>query len=199
MRLNLKIPQKELTKDDQRTLKIRRASAERWKPKLQRPFPARREIKEAYNLKLMRHYPNQLDSTEPNFVKPHIDRSPRVDELLRQFPIPVATSISASAQTDNTNVYATPVLPTQAEIDELEKQRMLLKANRIITRSEYAQRLAWKNFSSRERNRIDRGREAMLHSGLCENDLEKESAGQHNQLPEWRKRHTGRFAREQRH
>ncbi|CAO2647980.1 Nn.00g089020.m01.CDS01 [Neocucurbitaria sp. VM-36] len=196
-RLTVQIPQRELTQEDQRTLKIRRAAAERWQDKLQRPFPARKEITQAYNLKLLRHYPNPLAPAAPNFVKPHIDKSPRVDRLRNQFPL-LSTLATASAKSSTTTLQASPIHSTPANIEESEKHKTLLKANKIITRSEYAQRLAWRSFSSREEDRIDRGREAMMESGLWEDDLGKESQGQRNQLPEWKKPNTGRFAEEQR-
>lgn len=75
---------------------------------------------------------------------------------------------------------------------------MRLRVNKDITRSERVQRLAWKSFSATERDRVDRGREAMMESGLVVEDLVKESRGAKNGLPEWKKCTTGRFAKEKR-
>lgn len=71
-----------------------------------------------------------------------------------------------------------------------------LRANMSITKSEYAQRLAFQCFSVPEPGRIDRGREAMMVSGLREVDLTKEALDMQNKLPEWRKKRTGKFAGE---
>lgn len=194
MCLRLIIPQKELTKNEQRMLKIRRASAKRWRSKLQRPFPIKREIKEAYTFKLMRHYPNQLVAPLPNFVKPTIEKSLRVDRLLKRFPV-LSTSFMAMKPMLEVDCYGSSKPPTSADPDNFEKDTRNLRANKGITKSEYAQWLAWKNFSSREPDRVDRGREAMMESGLEEDNLVKEETHQQNQLPEWRKLKTGKFAK----
>lgn len=68
--------------------------------------------------------------------------------------------------------------------------------NKAITRTEEAQRLAWKCFATPEVGRIDRGREAMMESGLELADMANEEYGEANDLPEWRKKYTGRFAKE---
>jgi hypothetical protein len=195
MSLRLTIPQPELNKEDQRKFAIRRVAAERWKSKLQRPFPLGREIREAYKLKLMRHYTNPSTPSMPDFIKPRIDHSPRVTGLLKQFPL---------LNTSNTGprgpaLGAAPALPpTTVQILKTEQDYMQLTANKSITRSEDAQRLAWKNFSATESDRIDRGREAMMESGLVVDDLVKEDRGLKNGLPEWKKLHTGKFAAETR-
>jgi hypothetical protein len=75
---------------------------------------------------------------------------------------------------------------------------MRLRANKDITRSEQAHRLAWESFSATERDRIDREREAMMESGLIVEELIKEARGVKNELPEWKKYTTGRFAKEKR-
>ncbi|KAF2133410.1 hypothetical protein P153DRAFT_308205 [Dothidotthia symphoricarpi CBS 119687] len=174
MPLKITIPQKELTPKEERKLNTRVAAAARWVPKLTRPFPARSETTKAYPLKLMRHYSGRVTSTEPNFVKPRIDRSSRVEKLLHGFP---TLSMSTTGQrVGHTDFEA-------------------LRANKRITKSEKGRQLAWKNFASREIGREDRGREAMLQSGLFTDDLVRESNGQQNQLPEWRKLRTGKFAR----
>lgn len=192
--LKLTIPLKELTKEEQRTLKLRRASAERWKPKLQRPFPSRKEITEAYSLKLLRHYTNEDAPPVPNFVAPRIDKSPRVEGLLKQFPV-LSTSSTQSESIGDAQDRAIPS-PDVSETDDFEKHKLQLQANKTITKSEYAQRLAWQNFSKPESDRVDRGRNAMVQSALWDHDLDKESAGLSNELPEWRKTRTGKFAKE---
>jgi hypothetical protein len=193
--LRLMIPKNAPSKQEQRTLAIRRASAQRWQTKLQRPFPLQSEIKQAYNLKLMRHYPNTLTTIEPNFVKPRIDTSARVDRLLRRFPLPTIRAVNQNDQLNAVHpVYYYKALSFLAhDVREAELSNITLQTNRAITASEYAQRLAWKNFSTQERNRIDRGREAMLQSGLHTDDLDLEVLGRANKLPEWRKEYTSRF------
>jgi hypothetical protein len=193
--LSLMIPQNQPSRQEQRTLAIRRASAQRWQPKLQRPFPLQSEIKQAYTLKLMRHYPNALTTVEPNFVKPRIDTSARVDRLLRRFPLPTIRAINRKDQLDAVHpvCYYKALSVLAHEVREAELSNISLQNNRAITASEYVQQLAWKNFSTQERNRIDRGREAMLQSGLHTDDLDLEVLGRANKLPEWRKEYTSRF------
>lgn len=179
-RLRLTIPKPELTKEDHRKLAIRKTAAERWKSKLQRPPPKSGEITAAYNLKLLRHYTRHSTTPAPNFIKPQIDTSPRVRRLLKQFPLLSAASI---VNTSN---------PTQEAVS-------ILQLNKRITKSETAQRLAWEAFSATEKDRVDRGREAMMESGLVVSELYKEMEGAANELPEWKKLNTSRFAEEQRY
>lgn len=194
MSLRVTIPEPVVTKEDQRTLAIRRAAAQRWIPKLQNPFPKRGEIGEAYKLKLMRHYTSPTTSSEPNFIKPHIDVSPRVDGLRQKFPR-VLTSIPKLRLLVPDSMHLAPPRATQ---DRKLEDNMQLKMNKNITKSEAAQRLAWQSFSATEKDRIDRGREAMMESGLITDDLISERRGTRNGLPEWRKKNTGTFAREKR-
>jgi hypothetical protein len=195
MSLKLTIPQSQLTKGDQRTLANREAAAKRWIPKLQRPFPKRKEITEAYNLKLLRHYPGPASATyvEPNFTKPHIDVSPRVEELLRRFPI-----VDTSGSNDNATIpsYASIANTTSSQIIFTGKDNVGVRENKATTSLERSRRLAWQCFSSTERDRIDHEREAMMLSGLADDDLVREYRGLQNRLPEWRKDRTGRFATE---
>lgn len=72
---------------------------------------------------------------------------------------------------------------------------MGLQANKRITGSEEAQRLAWLAFSLPEQGRTDRGCETMMQSGLVTDDLRLEAAGKRNALPEWKKHCTGRFTK----
>lgn len=177
--LKLTIPQTHPTRSQQRNLTRRRADAQRWKPKLQRPYPGRGEIKAAYPLKLMRHYPNPNTVPEPDFVKPRIENSPRVNRLLEKFPL-VNTTI--------------PIIHQPMSPRALRKEAdSALHSNRNATRSDAAQRLAWLAFSLPEEGRVDRGREAMMQSGLVTDDLDQEAKGERNGLPEWKKYATGRF------
>jgi len=194
MSLRVTIPEPVVTKEDHRTLAIRRAAAQRWVSKLQGPFPKRKEIGEAYKLKLMRHYTSPTTSSEPNFIKPRIDVSPRVDRLRQQFPR-VLTSIPKLRLLVPGSMHFAPPRATQ---DRKHEDNMQLKMNKTITKSEAAQRLAWQSFSATEKDRIDRGREAMMESGLITDDLISERCGTRNGLPEWRKKITGKFAREKR-
>jgi hypothetical protein len=195
MSLRLIIPHPVLTKEDHRTLAIRRAAAERWKPKLQKPFPKHKEVSEAYNLKLMRHYASPTASPESNFVRPHIEVSPRVVRLRAQFP----RSCTSNQDLQVPATRFTPTAPPMTVRDvRTMDDHMRLRVNKDITRSEQAQRLAWESFSATERDRIDRDREAMMESGLVMEDLIKEARGVKNGLPEWKKCKTGRFAKENR-
>jgi hypothetical protein len=193
IRLKLEIPQLEISKEEQRNLKRRKAAADRWIAKLQKPFPKNKEIKDAYKYKLIRHYTDPLIPAISDFVKPRIDRSPRVETLLKCYPFledsPEASRPSTmDPETENSEEA---MLVDWAEIIT---QEGALRENMRITSSTSAQKLAWEAFSSRERDRIDRGREAMMQSGLWSDDLLKENFGVANELPEWRKTRTGRFA-----
>jgi hypothetical protein len=182
--LRITIPRQEPTLDERRKLAIRRAAAKRWEEKLERPFPKGKEIRDAYELKLMRHYKRAPGTSEPNFTKPTIDVSPRVVGLLQSFP-KMVTSPSDLQNQDSSIV---------AEAQLVESAR--LKANQDITKSESARQLAWQSFSSTETDRVNREREAMMESGLIVDDLIKESHGYKNGLPEWKKWRTGKFVAE---
>ncbi|EAT84384.2 hypothetical protein SNOG_08108 [Parastagonospora nodorum SN15] len=107
---------------------------------------------------------------------------------------------SKNLEADNDEVPGPMVCapPKATQGRKSEENNMQLKMNKNITKSEAAQRLAWKSFSATERDRIDRGREAMMESGLIVDDLNSEQRGTKNGLPEWRKKNTGKFAREKR-
>lgn len=201
MALKLVIPQKQPTREQQRRLNRRRANAERWKPKLQRPYPRLGEIRTAYPLKLMRHYSKPNTFSQPNFAKPRIDTSARVFRLLGQFPLIDTSRAGAAAYEEPSPSPVSPVdqaIPLSTLRENFEEARSAhvgLQANKHITGSEEAQRLAWLAFSLPEKDRIDRGREAMMQSGLMTDDLNLEAAGKRNQLPEWKKYCTGRFAK----
>lgn len=185
MRLSLSIPQPELSRAEQNVLERRRAAANRWKPKLQRAPPKTKEVSDAYPLKLMRHYPAPSVFREPDFIKPRIHRSNRVDRLIQRFPLSTASNVGSTATSQGPIMVVPKTLQLQANIQ--------------VTKSEQAQRLAWSCFSATEEDRIDRGREAMIVSGLDWDELLKEHNGRPNQLPEWRKGTTGRFAKSQGH
>lgn len=189
--LSVVIPQPVLTKDDHRNIKFRQAAALRWKPRLRKPFPKRREITEAYNLKLMRHYKRSNKLPEPNFIKPRIDTSPRVMKLLRQFPA-AGLPIMGRQRLEAGNPPGT--YATTAQISQLEQDAGNLQMNKRITSSEYGRQLAWQSFSATERDRIDNGRRALIESGLVAEDLIKERQGVKNGLPEWKKQFTGKYA-----
>lgn len=190
--LRVRIPQPMLTKEDHRNIKIRQAAARRWVPKLRKPFPKQGEITEAYNLKLMRHYTPSTTKPEPNVVKPRIDTSPRVMNLLRQFPVLNPASNGQTLEAGNpVGTYT-----TNAQTAQLRQDANNLQINKMILRSENARRLAWQSFSATEKDRRDNGRRALMESGLATDDLIKEKRGIKNGLPEWKKRYTGRYAAE---
>jgi hypothetical protein len=128
---------------------------------------------------------------EPNFIKPRIDVSPRVNKLLARFP---KMNTSRMGRVPPAPGFAALEDPTLAQDFQRRKEFAQLRTNKNITRSEEAQRLAWKSFSATERDRVDRGREAMMESGLVMDDLLKEDQGERNALPEWRKPRTGKYA-----
>ena len=191
MDLKVVIPERQISPEEQRRIKLRVAAARRWIPKLQKPFPSKKEIKDAYQYKLMRHYTD--GQAQVPVVRPHIDTSPRVDVLRRRFPLLKPTSVTPSS---SASIYRTGRSKGRKVMDSdvLVRDQMLLQQNKAITQSPLAQKLAWEAFSSREADRIDRGREALICSGLWDNDLEKEAQGLANNLPEWRKARTGQFA-----
>ncbi|KAH8732566.1 hypothetical protein GQ44DRAFT_602310 [Phaeosphaeriaceae sp. PMI808] len=193
MSLKLTIPQKELSANERRALAIRKYAAERWIPKLQRDFPQAKEMKDAYNMKLMRHYPDPSSSSVPNFIKPRIDTSPRVLDLLKRFPYPL---VAPDGSKPPARGFPPLKMPTAMEVLKAEEDYANLRRNKKITASDEAQHLAWENFASPERGRKDRGREAMVESGLEYEELVKENQGLENKLPEWKKRFTGKYAQE---
>jgi hypothetical protein len=150
----------------------------------------------------MRHYPSLSAQSELNFVKPKVDHSPRVSRLLKQFPFIDTTQSTSSKRAElplNLIMPLDKAQPLSSRADDLVKAQQAhveLQANIDITKTEHARRLAWQSFSQTEHDRIDRGREAMMQSGLFTDDLVLENDGRRNRLPEWRKTNTGRFARE---
>jgi hypothetical protein len=92
-------------------------------------------------------------------------------------------------------VRAKPFPERKAEHDEQMRRAELIKPNQNITDSEFAKEFAWEAFSKREKDRVDRGRQAMMVSGLDMQDLVKAMNREENGLPEWRKVKTGSFAR----
>ncbi|KAL6152511.1 hypothetical protein ACJQWK_04513 [Exserohilum turcicum] len=190
MRLTLQIPKSKVSKEEQRTLKVRKAAAERWAPKLQNPFPNHREIKEAYPCKLLRHYTGEAPA---EVIRPQINKSARVDNLLKQFPV---LSTSSAGFPNNIQDMAEPEYQNLAQdiAEEDDLQKRWLHYNMSVTHSEAAQKLAWQAFSTSERGRVGRGREAMVISGLDLEDLHLEKQRLPNFLPDWCKAKTGRYA-----
>ncbi|KAG9192931.1 hypothetical protein G6011_11665 [Alternaria panax] len=187
-RLKLQISQNPVSKKEEQTLKTRKAAAERWEPKLKRPFPKKREIQDSYSMKLMRHYPTNEPTPLEDLpvVRPHIPRSARVDKLLASLPLVPECTWSAES--------TGPLRRRRQTVrDELANQS--LNINKSITGSDLAVRMAWHCFSSNENDRIDRGRQAMMVSGLVDADLSKEDKGVPNKLPEWKKTNTGKYGR----
>ena len=150
----------------------------------------------------MRHYHGASAQVDSNFVKPKIDKSTRVSRLLERFPlINTARSVQSKGAHHLPSVVTTleqaqPLSSRCGELTATREAHVELQKNLWITRTEHAQRLAWQSFSRTEQDRIDRGREAMVQSGLFTDDLKMEATGQWNRLPEWKKPKTGRFARE---
>jgi hypothetical protein len=200
MALKLTIPQEQLTRDDLAKLNRHKSDAQRWKPKLQRPYPKNTEIKRAYPLKLLRHYPDYTTPPEPNFVRPKIDNSPRVTRLLQQFPLletkkhPLTTTYPTPSPITPVS-HAIPLSTLKEDLEHAEQANVELQWNKSITSTDQAQQLAWLAFSLPEQDRVDRGREAMIHSGLDVGDLQLEMQGWPNELPEWKKPRTGKFCK----
>jgi hypothetical protein len=200
--LSLEVPQKEIPKEEDKTPKTRVIAAERREPKLKRPFPKKRQIKDSNKMKLMRHDttndPTPLSKLpiirppiirppiiRPPIIRPPIARSARVNKLLESLSVPDPTK-----NADGTKRIR---LATQTRRDE--RQNEMLKQNKSITESDYAVRLAWSCFSSNEKSRVGRERMGMIISSLEWDDLANEKKGVPNNLPEWRKTNTGRFAK----
>ncbi|RYN57731.1 hypothetical protein AA0118_g7614 [Alternaria tenuissima] len=186
--LSLEVPGKEISKEEDKTPKTRAATAERREPKLKRPFPKKREeIKDPNKMKLTRHYttndPTPLSKLP--IIRPPIARSARVDKLLESLSVPDPTK----------NADDTKRIRLATQTRRGERQNEMLKQNKSITESDYAIRLAWSCFSSNEKNRVGRERMGMMISGLEWDDLANERKGVPNNLPEWRKTNTGRFAK----
>ncbi|KAH7380189.1 hypothetical protein BKA66DRAFT_571262 [Pyrenochaeta sp. MPI-SDFR-AT-0127] len=158
------------------------------KPKQKRPFSGRRKVSDTSSCKRIGQNTNQHAVPASNFIKPQINKSRRVDKLLKQFSPLSTSSIKTEPGLEvNDNTSLKPLKP--AIISDL-------KRNKRITKSDYAKRLAWEIFSLREHDRDDRGLNAMIKSGLRESEMEKDLMGHQNKLPEWRKLRTGKFAME---
>ncbi|OSS54999.1 hypothetical protein B5807_00402 [Epicoccum nigrum] len=200
MALKLTIPREQTTRDELAKVNRHKSDAERWKPKLQRPYPRQSEIKRAYPLKLLRHYPDSTVQPQPDFQRPKIDKSPRVSRLLQQFPL-----LETNKKRTLTIIYPSPdpatpaslAIPLSALREDLSYTRLAnpeLQWNQYLTQTDHARYWAWQAFSLPELDRVDRGREAMVHSGLDEVDLQRENHGWPNGLPDWKRPWTGRFA-----
>jgi hypothetical protein len=192
--LKLNIPEHVPSEKEKHQLAARKGAATRWanQGKLHRPMPENKEIRAAYNLKLMRHYPaptppasstssstsapataSPTPAPEDNFIRPVIQKSARVANLLKSFPAVNVASAVAVAERDNA--------------------RAKLRQNEKNTASDEARKLAWRNFSKEDKST----RQVMLESALPEVELIKETRGQANDLPDWIKYRTSKYAREQ--
>ncbi|KAF1959836.1 hypothetical protein CC80DRAFT_405634 [Byssothecium circinans] len=177
--LKLRIPECVPDVREKRQAASRKGAATRWakQGKLQQPLPKDREIKAAYNLKLMRHYP-AAPATNPA-LQPVIQKSERVAKLLKSFPkleTPVPTAANSIA------------VKTQLQIDEQN-----LKRNVKATRSDEGKKIAWASFSVEDWAE----RQVMVESALPSDDMSKESRGAPNNLPDWIKHKTSKFAQEE--
>lgn len=206
MPLTLHIPDVKHEVPKGKKLARRKQAAKKWEAtgRLQEPFPQQREISQAYPLKLMRHYPVKapMEATrvplirspsssgvtptspsppiwEPSFVKPRIQKSDRVTNLLKAFPkFRVAPTSQQSPKT----------------ISQCEADAANLDKNNKATSSEEAKRLAWDCFA----DRVCIDGQSMTESGLPSSQLQKEAFGMGNKLPEWAKRRTSKFRIEKR-
>jgi hypothetical protein len=207
--LALKIPKHVPDAKEKRDLASRKGAAKRWVPKLQGSFPKEAEIKRAYPLKLMRHYP--LVPAPAGFQSVGT-------------PAPVPTALSASTSSSSSasatitpdanfvkpmihksarvskllktfpalNIPATTSAPMTAQkLTIMGKQELnKLHGNKLVTISQEAVKLAWKGFAKPHDNpRV----EAMVESALPLEELEKEHQGVTNKLPEWKKWRTSKF------
>ncbi|PVI06185.1 hypothetical protein DM02DRAFT_504936, partial [Periconia macrospinosa] len=192
MSLKLKIPEQHPSESEKRQIAVRKAAAKRWEEsgKLQRPELGQKEVKAAYNLKLLRHYPDPTRDTgasvsmptsptpHDNIVKPVIHKSPRVANLLKSFPA-------------LTNPVVRPEVSYYSGTVDFDQQN--LQRNQKFTESMEAKKLAWLSFAQPDRPR----REVMVESALATDDLKKEHMGLPNQLPAWKKFRTSEYAREE--
>ncbi|CAI6340317.1 unnamed protein product [Periconia digitata] len=186
--LKLIIPDHVLTRTEKRQLAVRRTAAIKWERsgKLQRPEPDQKEISSSYNLKLMRHYPAaDADPSESThtasqdcFVKPIIQKSSRVTNLLANYPYGTVPTKHPDASSSRGSLVG-------GGIQDLQR-------NRQITENTLGTQLAWRSFSWPDRGE----REIMVESALGTDDLEREIRGLPNSLPEWKKFKTSQFAKQ---
>ncbi|KAL6704346.1 hypothetical protein ACN47E_008302 [Coniothyrium glycines] len=194
MRLTLQIPHPQPpSKQEQTRQKKRTASAARWTSALTRPYPTSREIREAYDLKLLRHYganPAQASAALP-FIKPAMQKSARVEKLMRAFPVTLPAVVSPSDRL----LIRRPGAAAARVHDTPSTGPAQLLANQRITSSEYAQRLAWRCFATSGPGSRHDSRDAMLLSGLRSADLDTEASGRaQDQVPDWRRERMERYA-----
>ncbi|KAF2791484.1 hypothetical protein K505DRAFT_248890 [Melanomma pulvis-pyrius CBS 109.77] len=171
LNLSLKIPQTRSEDVSKNVLIARKGAATRWRKNLQNPYPTAQEIKDAYPLKLIRHYPARADTTPPQplFSRPRIEKSDRVMALLKQFP--------------KLEIPTPPPRTIESSISE-QQDKAILRANRAATATDEAMKLAWNSFQLPKRNTT---RHFMIESGLRTEDLVNEYNGVENRLPEWYK------------
>ncbi|KAI4698132.1 uncharacterized protein J4E84_001267 [Alternaria hordeiaustralica] len=163
MGLKLEIPQRDISKEEERKLKIQKAAAKRWVPNLQRPPPQLKEINAAYNNKLMRHYTDGTAAPSSEIIRPPINRSARVDALLATLPLQPEQKLPK------------PLSQIQAEHREEVRIATLLEPNRKITESAYAKKLAKEAFSSngKPRDRKNLKRKSTFVSDLKVEEIQK--------------------------
>ncbi|KAF2178890.1 hypothetical protein K469DRAFT_500516, partial [Zopfia rhizophila CBS 207.26] len=175
--LSLQIPGPEaLTAADKRSQAARKAAATRQIPKLQDPFPTKTEIRNAYDTKLLRHYPAATPTPAPQRLTPIAEKSTRVMNLLKNFP-----------------KLQIPARGTTVSVEEVELDKKILNENRAHTAGDNAVASARKNFAVLDPVKEEgQNRGYMVESGLDMDDLEDEKRGIPNKLPEWKKWATGR-------
>ena len=211
--LTLRIPKHVPDAKERKELGARKAAAKRWVPKLQNPFPKDSEIKRAYSLKLMRHYPAAPVPATSQSVE-----TPASAQTTLSTNSSISSSTSATSTLDAT--FEKPVIQKSDRVTKLLKKFPTMKVSRIAfngittqdlahdqmvsdtihankrnTLSQHALRLAWKDFAEPDENP---GREAMVESALPLEELMKEHRGIPNSLPEWKKYNTSKFVTEKR-
>ncbi|KAF3002059.1 hypothetical protein E8E13_009164 [Curvularia kusanoi] len=149
--LRLVIPQEPLSHKLHKRIDRHKRDAERWKPKLQRPYPKDHEIKKAYPLKLMRHYPSKPgQQVQPAIKIPKVIKNHRVPQPLKESSTQEAvkredaTSVDADRIPDPGTPFCQPKTFIERKRDLKCARRGIeeVQRNKMRTRCEYAQRLA---------------------------------------------------------
>jgi hypothetical protein len=136
-------------------------------------------------MKLLRHYNTVPFVPESDFVKPPIAKSARVRKLLKSFPIDTPKQATATTSNERARDLSAALFSNRN-----------LQENFGITNSRIGRAQAWLSYSGQDPEmEEDDDREYMMVSGLSETDLAKEERFEENYLPDWRKIHTGEFAR----
>jgi hypothetical protein len=172
--------------------KARKASKRIFNAKLQKPYPEPNEFTAASNLALLRHYPHTGKSTneEDSFIKPTIQKSTRVENLLKNCPIaPEPTPSGTGSTLFGFNLRR----PNASGAKKLIEVNRNLALNKSITVTKKAKQKAWECFAIEEPGRANRGRE-YVESGLNTADFDAEDEGRPNDLPPWKKWKTNKLA-----